>query len=101
MAAQIGAVIRDADAMLSAVMFGPPPSIDEYGLRFITCCGVMAGDGRMYRAVLYQDKEDELYLVTSVDFPEEYQPSFATGQGETVSAAKAALAESINDIMRD
>ena len=93
------AAVAQADELLASVMFGPPPSLEDCGYQLITCCGVIAGDGRLHRAVVYQDKDDDGYWGACQDFPDEYQPSFAYGQGETIAAALADLIEGIDAVM--
>ena len=94
------AAIRQADELLAKVYWaGPLPSAEECGVRFITCCGVVAGDGRIYRGVIYQDKGDEEYWGECFDFPEIYSPSYAYGTGRTVAAAMADLVEGIESIV--
>ena len=85
----IMAAIRQADELLAKVYWAGNDDL-------ATCCGVVAGDGRLYRGVIYAAREGG-YWGECVD-PGGI-PGAAYGQGETIAECRADLADGINAFM--
>ena len=90
----LGNAIREAVAAIElgeALKLVDRVAAGESEVRFITCAGVKAADGRLYRSVVYADLVDGGYFAECfADLPGGYS-WVVFGQGETV-------AESLGDL---
>ena len=68
----------------------------ESNPQLATLTGIVAGDGRLYRAVLFRDPEDSGFFGECFDFPPPLQPCYVFGQGETLAECRNDLRDGIN-----
>ena len=61
----------------------------------LTLTGIIAGDGRLYRAAVFQDSDGGLFG-ECFDFPPIMQPTYVFGQGETLAECRDELQDGIN-----
>lgn len=63
--------------------------------QLVTLTGIIAGDGRLYRAAVYQDVAGGL-IGECFNFPPPFPPTYAFGQGETLAECRDDLRDGIN-----